>query len=129
VRSDAEIGTLIVMWRFDGHISRLVACSLLVIVIWLVTVASPLVVSSQVSAPAALEQMAKLDFLVGEWKGTGWEINWDGSPAFQWIVHTPESMARTTIKVDEHGEWNETLEFLLSGGWFKVRETVLKKVK
>jgi len=61
------------------HIRRLFARNLLLMVAWLLTVASPCIVSSQVSSSAALDQMRKLDFLVGEWKGTGWQVNWDGS--------------------------------------------------
>jgi hypothetical protein len=49
--------------------------------------------------------------------------------AFQLVQHTSDSMARTTIRVTKDGEWQETLEFLFSGGWFKVQETFLKRVK
>jgi len=41
--------------------------------------ASPIVVSSQTSPSASQEQIGKLDFLVGEWKGKGWRYRLDGS--------------------------------------------------
>jgi hypothetical protein len=47
----------------------------------------------------------------------------------QLITHTPDGMGRTTIEVTEDGQWHETFELLLSEGWFKVQETILKKVR
>lgn len=38
-----------------------------------------LAVSSQTPLVSQAEEMRKLDFLVGEWKGMGWEVYWDNS--------------------------------------------------
>lgn len=165
--------------------------------------ALPVAAPGQTLSADAREQMAKLDFLVGEWKGQGWMYHQNGSKAeisqsmkvsreadgsalrvketkrikapgfsdapaqsrestvsyddeakryrwrvgssnrrgnpfevkllgprtFQWVLHTRDGMLRTTIRVSEEGEWHEARESLLSDGWFKSQEAVLKRVK
>jgi hypothetical protein len=163
----------------------------LLLTVWLVA-APPL--SGQTPSPAQSEEMRKLEFLLGEWKGKGWMYRADGSRieisqnvkveresggpslrvkdtkkykamgldgsspshaetatiyfdegtrgyrwrrgaerktpfeaklieagTLQWEKHSPGSVARTTIRVKEDGEWHETLEFWLSkDGWFRA---------
>ena len=172
----------------------------LVLAFWL---ASALPLSGQTPLSSQHEEMRKLEFLVGDWKGEGWMYRADGSrvelsqsmkverdsrgPALrvrdtkkykavgldgyplsnsetgtlyydegtriyrwrreierktpfeaklieprtlQWEKQSTGSIARTTIKVTEDGEWHETLEFLLGkDGWFKYQESILKRVK
>jgi hypothetical protein len=38
-----------------------------------------LVVPSQTPSGSQAEEVRKLHFLLGEWKGTGWQVHWDGS--------------------------------------------------
>lgn len=164
--------------------------------------AFPMAATSQTPASVPQEQMRKLDFLVGDWKGKGWMYRVDGSrvefsqsakvkgepdssmlsvkgmkrykvnfPSFSYFSR-PSSVTifydeganlyrwrpknsknpfkaklidsqtlrwemefyggndtRTTIKVTEDGEWHETLELLLTTGWFKAEESVIKRVK
>lgn len=152
--------------------------------------------------------MKKLEFLLGEWKGGGWEVHWDGSRGeefsqktkvqtqaggsvlrikdarnyttpgvshsstldasiyydagariYLWWGELPGVQARpleanlidvrtfqsgvpftatvplkngarrTTIKVTESGEWHETLEVWKIDRWYKVEESVLRRVK
>jgi hypothetical protein len=61
--------------------------------------------------------------------GNPFEAKLIESRTFQLIQHTQDGMGRNTIRVIEDGQWHETFELLLSDGWFKVQETVLKKVK
>lgn len=51
-----------------------------------------------------------------------------GAP-FTATVPLKNGARRKTIKVTESGEWHEARESLLSDGWFKSREAVLKRVK
>jgi hypothetical protein len=173
-------------------------CSILALLI-----TSSMAVSGQIISATSREQVQKLDFLVGEWKGKGWlyrlrdqkseisqstkvkiepdgsalrikdskkfrEANLLGAPVnfpetiitydeeaklyrlrstsskgrgnlfevkliaprtFQWVFQTPDGSVRNTIEVTEDGQWHETLELLLSYGWFKSQETFLKRVK
>jgi hypothetical protein len=168
--------------------------------------------SGQTPAPVQSEELKKLDFLVGEWKGTGLEFGPDGSRQeftqktkvepkkggselrvrderkyrsavrlgvrmarssaldatvyydaerglYRWrgenqygrrnpleaklidaralqygmpfsVTTEPEDgNRRTTIRVDEGGEWRETLEVWDRGGWHKLEESTLRRVK
>lgn len=173
-------------------------------VLLLLVLALPLAATAQTSSPERREEMSRLDFLLGEWKGKGWMFRVDGSRVelsqstkvrsesdgsslrvrdaksykglafdgstlsqsldanvyydegaktyrwrrelerknpfaarlieprtLQWEKPSPGSVARTTIRITEGGEWHETLEFRTGGadGWFKAQESVLKKVK
>lgn len=163
---------------------------------------------TQTPPVSQVEEIKKLDFLIGEWKGTGWEINWDGSHGngfsqkakveakaggsalrvkdarnyktpgvahsstldatiyyddgakiYRWgggsssgrkndleaklidvrtfqygIPFTvrlalPNGARRTTIKVTESGEWHQTLDVWKIDRWYRVEESVLKKMK
>lgn len=155
-----------------------------------------------------VEEIKKLDFLLGEWKGTGSEIHWDGSHGNEFsqktqvkakaggsalrikdarnyntpgVSHTssldatiyyddeakiyrfggdsyserkddleaklidvrtfqygipftvtvalPNGARRTTIKITESGEWHQTLDVWKIDRWYRVEESVLKRVK
>lgn len=183
--------------------SLLTAAGLYSVLALSAVLASSAATPGQTLSGGAREQMAKLDFLVGEWKGQGWMYHYDGSkseisqsmkvsreadgsalrvketkrvrvagfsdaPAqphestvsydeqsklyrwrvassnrpgnpfevkllgprsFQWVLHTRDGMLRTTINVNDNGEWHEERESLRSDGWVKLQETVLKRVK
>jgi len=157
------------------------------------------------SSGAQVAEMRKLDFLVGEWKGEGWELRLDGSRAnsfsqkttvqvkddsslriqdnrgyrpmngtlgastldatiffdktlnlYQWRgkgfkttleakllgdrtlqygvpfsvpVEPVNGDRKTTIEVNENGEWHETLEVWWRDRWYKFEESILKRVK
>jgi hypothetical protein len=162
----------------------------------------------QTLAGSQAEELKKLDFLLGEWKGTGWAVNWDGSRGdefsqktkveakaggsalrikdersyktpgvshsstleanisyddeakiYRWrgetsfgrknpleaklidvrtfqygipftvTVALPNGARRTTIKMTESGEWHETLDVWKIDRWYRVEESVLKRVK
>jgi hypothetical protein len=171
----------------------------------LVILTLSLAVSSQTPSANQAEEIRKLDFLLGEWKGTGWEVNWDGSRGnefsqktkveakaggsalrikesrnykttgmsrsstldatisydegakiYRWRgegskialeaklidvktfqlgvpftvnVVLPNGARRTTIKITESGEWNETLDVWKIDRWYRVEESTLRKVK
>ena len=177
--------------------------------------------AGQTPSPNQAEEMRRLDFLMGEWKGRGWELGPDGSrrnsfsqktkvqakagnsalrikdektykpvissgkntifipgtPVFhsstldatiyyddtsklyRWRGENPygrknpleaklvrdrtlqygmpfsvalqpaDGSRRHTIEVTEGGEWHETLEVWQTDRWYKVEESILKKVK
>jgi hypothetical protein len=62
-------------------------------------------------------------------RGNPFEVKLLEPRTLQLITHTGDGMARTTIRITEDGKWHETFELLLSEGWFKFQETVLRKVK
>lgn len=187
----------------------------------LVVFALSVATMSQTPSPNQAEEMRRLVFLVGEWKGEGWQLNLDGSrhngfsqktkvqakednstlrikdartyravissgkntiftpgtPVFQsstldatiyydenlkWYrwrgeytygrknpleaklirdrtlqygtpfsvtLQPAEGNRRTTIEVTEGGEWHETLEVWQTDRWYKVEESILKRVK
>jgi hypothetical protein len=173
-----------------------------------IILASSLAASSQTPPASKVDEMRKLDFLLGEWKGKGQEVYWDGSHGDEFSQKTkvqakagglalriqdarnyktpsssdtstldatiyyderakiyrwrgensygrenpleaalidvrtfqfgvpftvkmllPNGARRTTIKVTESGEWNETLEVWKIDRWYKVEESILRKVK
>lgn len=47
--------------------------------VWMLILVSPAAVSSQTPSAPSQEQIKKLDFLIGEWKGKGWMYRLDGS--------------------------------------------------
>ena len=162
--------------------------------------------AGQVPSSTQVAEMGKLDFLIGEWKGQGWEFKLDGSRAnsfsqktnvqaregdatlrikderafkplkgtmgrskldaiisydetvklYHWrgknsksileakllsdrtfhygmpfsiTVEPRDGYRRTTIEVNENGEWHETLEVWVRGKWYKFEESILKKAK
>ncbi len=168
--------------------------------------------SGQKPQPTQAEELKKLDFLLGEWKGTGLEFGPDGSrqeftqkakveakkdgselrvkdekkyksamrmgvrmsrssalsatvfydaerKLYRWqggnrygranpleaklidartlqygmpfsvTIEPSDGNRRTTIKVNEGGEWHETLEVWDRGRWYKIEESTLKRVK
>ena len=163
---------------------------------------------SQTPSASQVEEIKKLDFLLGEWKGTGSVIHWDGSRGdefsqktqvkardggsalrikdarsyktpgvshtssldatiyyddgakiYRWgggssserkndleaklidvrtlqygipftvTVALPNGARRTTIKITESGEWHQTLDVWKIDRWYRVEESVLKRVK
>ncbi len=59
----------------DKPISLLLAGNLSFVLSWFLMLALPIVVSGQTPSSTSQEQMGKLDFLIGEWKGKGWFID------------------------------------------------------
>jgi len=47
--------------------------------VWLIVFVLSVVTFSQTLSPNQAEEMKKLDFLAGEWKGEGWQLRPDGS--------------------------------------------------
>ena len=172
-----------------------------------------LVAGGQAASPNQAEEMRKLDFLVGEWKGEGWQLAPDGSrqnsfsqktrvqakggasilrvkdertykpvvssgtpvyhsstldatvyyddalKLYRWrgensyarknpleaklvgdrslqygmpfsvSIRPADGSRRTTIEVTRGGEWHETLEVWKTDRWYKVEESILKRVK
>ena len=69
----------------------------------LVAGASSVATGNQNPSPAAVDEIRKLDFLIGEWKGAGWDLELDGSRTYRFSKTTEvrkESNAKLRI-VDE----------------------------
>lgn len=64
---------------FDKSNSLSLTGSLYLILLCLLMLAMPIVVSGQTASSVSREQMEKLDFMVGEWKGKGWMYSPNGS--------------------------------------------------
>jgi hypothetical protein len=48
---------------------------------------------------------------------------------FSATLQPADGNRRTTIEVTESGEWRETLEVWNTDRWYKVEESILKRVK
>src|SRR6266853_6295275 len=47
--------------------------------VWMIVFVLSITTQSQTPSPNQADEMHKLDFLVGEWKGEGWQLRPDGS--------------------------------------------------
>ena len=48
---------------------------------------------------------------------------------FSVALQPEEGYHRTTIRIDDAGEWHETIEEFIQGRWFVIEQSVLKRVK
>lgn len=67
----------------------------------LLLVLAPLVVQSQTSSSTEGDNLRKLDFMVGEWKGKGWHYHFDGSRVeLSQTAKVKRASAGTALRVD-----------------------------
>ena len=96
-------------------------------------------VRATAQAPVLTDEMKKLDFIVGEWKGYGrknpLEAKLVGDKTLQYGIpfsvsfEPSEGNRRATIQITDAGEWHETLEVWHLGRWSLVEESTLKRIK
>lgn len=76
---------------------------------------------SQTSSPNQIQEMRKLDFLVGEWKGEGWELNPDGSRSnrFSQKTKVEAKESNSTLRIKD----SKTYKPVISDGKIFARGT------
>src|SRR6185295_8644941 len=77
--------------------------------------------ASQIGSPAQVDEMKKLDFLVGEWKGEGWVLKQDGSRSISYTQKVKVQAGSGTLRIKDDRAYKPAYDMM---GYSRLDATI-----